>query len=462
LRDRPVVAQSESVDDLIDIICDPDRRGLVFLAGASPDQPWDVWRADVERYLAETVGLAAAYILDPGATAALARAIPSHAVYPMTIRTYLPGADPASGVDARRHRWLSAERMASSPRGSLAKTLGIAARGQQRAEPLPTHIRRADRAMQRLENQLLVHGLGELDRATPVATPLVTANASRPTERLSEIDLRMRVLALADELLPVPSPDEDVFEQVARLARSGAARHDQSTVFAGRVESLQSSVEHLQDERDQLQVLVEDAQLEQAEATQEAVRLSDQVRFLQRQLEQQGHAELAWSDVPSADRTKVPTSFADLIEALDSLTHITFTGQSERAIELDGHDPLGNWAAKAWEALLALEDYASCKEAGLCTTGVFDYLSNVPAGFRGYSANQHSAVESEAVRNNPKFHDARVFPGPRDELVFMEAHFKLGAKRTISPRLHYFDNSQGDGRMYVGYIGRHLPNTRTN
>ena len=44
----------------------------------------------------------------------------------------------------------------------------------------------------------------------------------------------------------------------------------------------------------------------------------------------------------------------------------------------------------------------------------------------------------------------------------MEAHVKLGAKRTVSPHLYYVDNTHADGNIYVGYIGRHLPNTQTN
>jgi len=44
----------------------------------------------------------------------------------------------------------------------------------------------------------------------------------------------------------------------------------------------------------------------------------------------------------------------------------------------------------------------------------------------------------------------------------MDAHFKLGAKKTISPRMHYFDAAAIDGKIYVGYIGRHLPSPQTN
>lgn len=44
----------------------------------------------------------------------------------------------------------------------------------------------------------------------------------------------------------------------------------------------------------------------------------------------------------------------------------------------------------------------------------------------------------------------------------MGAHFKITQHRMISPRLHYFDHVAHTGRIYVGYIGRHLPTQQTN
>ncbi len=32
----------------------------------------------------------------------------------------------------------------------------------------------------------------------------------------------------------------------------------------------------------------------------------------------------------------------------------------------------------------------------------------------------------------------------------------------ISPRIHYHDDASRSGLIYVGYIGKHLPNAHTN
>jgi hypothetical protein len=41
--------------------------------------------------------------------------------------------------------------------------------------------------------------------------------------------------------------------------------------------------------------------------------------------------------------------------------------------------------------------------------------------------------------------------------IFMGAHFKIALSATISPRIHYYDDTARTGVVYVGYIGPHLP-----
>jgi hypothetical protein len=74
-----------------------------------------------------------------------------HAVPLGAIRTYLPGVDPASVVDARRHRILSASTIATQPATRLARTLGWANRARALNLPLPKHVSRVDRILSREE-----------------------------------------------------------------------------------------------------------------------------------------------------------------------------------------------------------------------------------------------------------------------------------------------------------------------
>jgi hypothetical protein len=44
----------------------------------------------------------------------------------------------------------------------------------------------------------------------------------------------------------------------------------------------------------------------------------------------------------------------------------------------------------------------------------------------------------------------------------MDAHFKIARKGMVSPRIYYHDDASRTGKIYVGYIGKHLPNAHTN
>jgi hypothetical protein len=97
---------------------------------------------------------------------------------------------------------------------------------------------------------------------------------------------------------------------------------------------------------------------------------------------------------------------------------------------------------------------------------VHAYLGHTPAGRPGYPPGAHSTQESEAVERSPRLRKLRVFPVPEDidasGAIFMDAHFKIARKGLISPRIHYHDDASRSGLIYVGYIGKHLPNVHTN
>ena len=97
----------DGVDDLLDAVCDPDRNGLLFVAGTDQSDPmlFTPFVERVEKWAQGTHGLAQAVVLDPAATEAFNAAIgETHVARPWSIRTYLPDVDPAWEPDAHRHR----------------------------------------------------------------------------------------------------------------------------------------------------------------------------------------------------------------------------------------------------------------------------------------------------------------------------------------------------------------------
>ncbi len=62
--------------------------------------------------------------------------------------------------------------------------------------------------------------------------------------------------------------------------------------------------------------------------------------------------------------------------------------------------------------------------------------------------------------------EEREFPVPSDVSpdgrIQMVAHFKVAQNDTFAPRMHYYDDTKGTGKIYIGYIGRHLTNRGTS
>jgi hypothetical protein len=143
---------------------------------------------------------------------------------------------------------------------------------------------------------------------------------------------------------------------------------------------------------------------------------------------------------------------------------VVFTGLADTVASLSDQDSFGRVAAVCWDCLLVLQDYVRAREAGDHTAGIREYLERVPPGYRAVPPKKFAGKET--ARTMQEWGAERVFPVPRsvnpDGQTVMEAHFKLGKVGMISPRMYYFDNYINDRHVYVGYIGPHLSNTKTN
>lgn len=135
---------------------------------------------------------------------------------------------------------------------------------------------------------------------------------------------------------------------------------------------------------------------------------------------------------------------------------------------LDLDDMSGNsrYAADFWKFILVLRDYMRAVEAGDFSGCVHDYLDKSIGVYRTCSQKRHSPTESETVRNNGKMCGERIFPvpvevDPRGEIEML-AHFKTSHRDTNDPRMHYYADTQFTHKVYIGYIGPHLTNTKTN
>ncbi len=504
LTAQPIIVRSEDVQAVAAVINDPGRRGLMFVAGSADSLPLRAWSKLVGALVRQTTGLASAYVLDPDATERLATLLgPNHAVAPGTLRTFLPGVEPGSELDARRHRILSTTRIVNDRSHWLAAILGRRARENAVEAELPAHLRsvldeiavRADDALLGLSpaghnaiQSALTTPQADILGDAPVRSEIVaesdaiaevedpeaidgqSANPASPTapttpshEVVSASDeAYLAASAVMHEILGISGPSPRDWADLAALARAGQKQAD----IAARLDELRNEVSQAGQERRNLARRLEDEQLEHAATF---ATLSDgerELRRLRALLLQTTQAEAVFVVPDGAAESDTPGSFVELLADVQNLPGIQFTGNESRVVGLDVHDPLGVWADKTWEILSALSDYAVASIEGRCDRDIHGYLLNVPDGCRGYSANKHAATESEDVHKNPRYAEARVFPVPTtvdpDGSVAMMGHFKIAQSGLISPRLHYYDDVTRTGVVYIGYIGPHLPTKRTN
>lgn len=176
---------------------------------------------------------------------------------------------------------------------------------------------------------------------------------------------------------------------------------------------------------------------------------------------------------PDAPNWQAPASVEELVqritpgkEAHAALKYVEFTGSEEIAIEVDQHDQgTGRYAQRFWEYVRVLHDYVELRTSGVFQGNVHMYLTDDSTAGVKCPPDRHASNESDSVLNNTKWRKERELPVPRgvDESgsVLMKAHFKPTHRDTFAPRMHYYDDVDGSGKMYIGYIGRHLTNTRT-
>ncbi len=491
----------DDVEAVVDALRNPARRGLVFVAGSDDTLPMAPWSELVGGLLGETTGLAAGFVLDAEATRKFAGLVGStHAVAAGTMRTYARGVEPGVPVDGLRHRWLSTAQIVQGRAAAVKRVLGERARDVALAQPLP-------RAALRVEEAVLARADSDFFAEQKVA---VTAGSrhevdlrvvtEEPQERAEETRLattvKARVVSSVEDLSPgapelVPgeqqSADIEIYLALAAAVTAVLGTSEVTAATVGQLEeralearSLESALRRKQDQLSEVTDVaarlretnaenvarLEDEQLEHAATSDDAASSATLVKVLRQRLQQQGRAEEAWTPPePDEGVEDAPQRFTDLLERIADLHAVVWTGDDKATTELDVLDPLGLWARKTWRALLALQDYATEASAGRATN-VESYLSSTPAHLNGFPGTRHATDESDSVKNNPKYCRSRMLVVPQsvadNGVVFMGAHFKIAQSGRVAPRMHYFDNTTADGKIYVGYIGRHLPNGQTN
>ena len=517
------VVRPDGVEDLLEAVCDPERSGLLFVAGtdAAHTDLFTPFAAQIERIARRINGLAQVVVLDPVATEQFNAGIgETHATPPWTIRTYSTNVDPAWAPDARRHRILGTERLANEHDRGIAGILLRAARTHAASHELPAKARTVLKVLNRIEDRLLLASLYDSKQSEapteattePVSQPrgkerppepefsdshaetadrhdvthvgsaetypdergTTESDQASPNERAADLSEQvseyLSIFEMVKQTLGIAELTEGALQQIlqeaARATEHARARQDTADRVSKELVERQRRIEELEDQLDEARTTADDALIEQRMAEEARRSAQDEARWVRRQLHQQGRHDEAWIPIPEDQISHVPDCFEDLITRLPELEAcgVVFTGDPRITIGLDDQDTLGSIVGVAWECLLVLTDYIAAKKAGDYSGNLMQYILNTPTGYRPIPRRRFGEKETSSTLD--QWAKDRIFPVPTEVTdereVLMEAHFKLPNCGMVTPRIHFYDHTHDTGKVYVGYIGPHLRTKGTN
>lgn len=224
---------------------------------------------------------------------------------------------------------------------------------------------------------------------------------------------------------------------------------------AARVSELEKRVK-------ELEALLDNAYEEQDAALGQLDSTQSQLRYLQRAYKELG--EVAVVDAQDDDEWLPETSVDALTAARESLPFLVVGAVDENCYALDGHQKRAIWAKKTWSSLRALNDYCRAKTEGRFCGDITMYRDNPPDGAIPLLA-EYAPAESKSTTDDSALVAMRTFrvPTPVDASgkTYMQQHVKIDKGGALAPRIHLHDDSGGTtSRIYIGYVGPHLPTSR--
>jgi hypothetical protein len=494
LHATPVIVRGPDVDDLLSVILDPARNVAVVVAGALPGVDIDPWRDALESLLRESRGVATGYVLTPAAQTELARRLPdSHAVEPTSIRTFAPQVDLDDPADGLRHRTLGPRTLARHVQktskgikvgGYLPRAHARTARQRFLDRPLPSDLTRTLRILSREELHLrqlprpetaqpgaaaVAGALAELQTAQGTLTEAFQGwdGVERRAPRLDVVELGVAQYARVSLLLADLGAD-GLEESKLEAAEASLARLRSD---AQATEHFLSDLEALEGERNELRGDLELQELFTVDEAQARRVAEAQVRALRREvaeLQRKLRAAQVYdlyvdtSEEPIEDEPDDVEGIVDLLLPASGSKisqYVVFTGDPGKAAEVDLRDGQRRHRGDLWEQVLVLYAYARTKYLG----NLQNYLEDETVTTRKVTLRRFAKSESESVMTNSKMSAQRLLPVPTAVdpagRVYMWSHFKPPRADMFAPRLHFFDDTKNTGKVFIGYIGRHLETT---
>lgn len=183
------------------------------------------------------------------------------------------------------------------------------------------------------------------------------------------------------------------------------------------------------------------------------------LRYLERAFKELGEVPTVQSDFD--DDWRPDSSAEALLAAHELLPFLVISATDDGCKALDEQQKRGIWGKKIWMALRALNEYCGAKADGRFSGDLSKYREDPPVGAIPLLY-EYAGKESEPTTNNPTLRAMRTFGVPNSVAssgkVYMEQHVKIDRGGQSAPRIHLYDDSGGPSqRIYIGYVGPHLP-----
>ncbi|KQO98494.1 hypothetical protein [Leifsonia sp. Leaf264] len=480
----PQLIHGHRVDEAVDAILDPERSGAVVVA-TSPGPGLDPkWVQIVSSLTKESVGNATVFVIADDAADKFNAAVPAtHDVPPGRVRTFLPGVDFDDTGDGLRHRVLGPATLERAIRrdrvsGMLPAVHASGIRRRVLLSELPADVRRTmdilTKEEAREERLVRVEKTVAAKPVPPITTDTGTGEIILTPEAVAadpNAPLLKRIRALVRQWLGKTEVTEESIDELGQKLSKTAAESD---VAVEQLDEMIDTNTRLQLELEQALARVDDVELEAGMQAQAAAAAEREAHILRTRLVKAGAAEDTYVEPLPVD-WQSPEDLQELInritEDADSseephpaLSYVVFTGDLAPTMEIQKRDPVGRYASAFWEYVHCLHDYAELKAGGEFSGSLHQYLT-AEGTHSGHVVPLDRFASRESASTMQRWADERVFPVPttvsETGQVLMGSHFKPTNENTIAPRLHFHDDTTGTGKVYIGYIGRHLTNTKT-
>lgn len=292
-------------------------------------------------------------------------------------------------------------------------------------------------------------------------------------------DLKVGVEALSDGINEIDKQYDELKASIRTLKqdhleekkRLQIAQETGEVLLQQVREELSGQIRQVEQEKERF----EEQEIERSYERDEMRRIEAENRRLRWQV---SHPQLSPHDFVDTEQylDEPPEDMATLFDRMtaDDLypevrQYVEFTdpdGMQDAILKLDEKAENWRYAADFWKFILVLRDYMRAVKAGDFSGCVHDYLDKSIGVYRTCSQKRHSPTESETVQNNGKMRRERIFPVPievkPEGKTEMFAHFRTSHSDTNDPRMHYYVDTHLTHKAYIGYIGTHLTNTKTN